>query len=216
MSTNPNGVSNSVNNPSLKKTNMAWPNIYFFSMVGPYVLIGFFILLSIFNTNIKGIFYVIGLIVVLFFSNIVNTMLPADTNITSKAMCSAFGFSSLLNDQLPFGIIVYTYTFIYLFIPMIQNFMMNFSLIFSLFMIIGADILIQFHSGCARFPAIIMSIISAIVIGMGWVILISNIMPSMLYSTDYISDKQVCSMPSEQKFKCKVYKNGELISTVAK
>ena len=61
-----------------------------------------------------------------------------------------------------------------------------------------------------------MSIISAIVIGMGWVILISNIMPSMLYSTDYISDKQVCSMPSEQKFKCKVYKNGELISTVAK
>ena len=32
-----------------------------------------------------------------------------------------------------------------------------------------------------------MSIISAIVIGMGWVILISNIMPSMLYSTDYIS-----------------------------
>lgn len=200
---------------SLNKTYMSWPNIYFFSMIGPYTLVGFFILLSIFNTNIKGIFYVVGLIVVLFFSNIVNTMLPANIDLVSKARCTAFGFSSLLNDQLPFGIIVYTYTFIYLFIPMLQNYIMNYSLLFSLIMIIGADILIQTHSQCAKIPAIIMSIIATIVIGMMWVILISQKMPSMLYSTDYSSDKQVCSMPSEQKFKCKVYKNGELISTVA-
>jgi hypothetical protein len=53
-------------------------------------------------------------------------------------------------------------------------------------------------------------------IGWGWVSIIGANSPSLLYHTDYISNKEVCSMPEESNFKCKVYKNGELISSMTK
>ena len=35
-----------------------------------------------------------------------------------------------------------------------------------------------------------------------------------LFINDFNSNKEVCSMPSEQKFKCNVYKNGTLIGNI--
>ena len=129
---------------------MQWPNIQFFTLIGPYILIGFFILLSIFNSNIKGIIYVIGLIITLFISNIISAFIPPspsdDNKFNPDAICKAFGFSKLLNQSLPLGILVYSYTFIYLFIPMIQHNMINFSLIITLLLIITTDIIIQIHN----------------------------------------------------------------------
>ena len=37
--------------------------LYLVSFVGPYVLIGFFLLLSIFNQNLKGVAYLVGICV---------------------------------------------------------------------------------------------------------------------------------------------------------
>ena len=36
----------------------------------------------------------------------------------------------------------------------------------------------------------------------------------LLYHTDYVSDKSVCSMPDKQSFKCELYKDGKLISGI--
>ena len=36
---------------------------------------------------------------------------------------------------------------------------------------------------------------------------------NLLYVGEVNSDKEVCSMPSQQKFKCRVYKNGELVGS---
>ena len=35
-----------------------------------------------------------------------------------------------------------------------------------------------------------------------------------LFFNEVSSDKETCSMPTKQKFKCAVYKNGELISNI--
>lgn len=200
--------------PQFSKGLMTWPNIQFFSLIGPYVLIGFFVLLSIFNTNLKGIMYLIGLIIMLFFTNILELFLPKEDNLASKAMCNAFGLSPLLSRTLPFGILVYAYTFTYLFIPMLETSMMNYPLLMFLMMILGTDISIQRFNSCYKLPSIMLSIISGIVVGISWSLIVNAMSPSLRYHTDYISDKKVCSMPSEQKFKCKVYKNGQLISSM--
>jgi hypothetical protein len=34
-----------------------------------------------------------------------------------------------------------------------------------------------------------------------------------LFINELISDKKVCSVPANQKFKCSVYKNGQLVSS---
>jgi len=36
---------------------------------------------------------------------------------------------------------------------------------------------------------------------------------NLLYVGEVNSDNEVCSMPSQQKFKCRVYKNGELVGS---
>lgn len=221
---NSNGTtSGSVGNEAIRKL-LPFPSIQFFSLLGPYALIAFFLFLSLFNLNIKGIMYLIGLIVVLLFSNILNTFLPLSWlgDDKSKAICSVFGVKQLLDNKvqtpgLPFGTIVYSYTFFYLLIPMIQNSMMNYAVVMALLLLLGVDILIQIQSGCTNFPLIIMSIILTTCITIIWVgFILGSYMPNVTYHTDYLSNKEVCSMPSQQKFKCNVYKNGELISSMTK
>jgi hypothetical protein len=97
---------------------------------------------------------------------------------------------------------------------MVQNRMMNYPVLFSLLLLISSDISIKLKLECVNMKGIFVALSIATVSGIAWYILIQNIAPYLLYHVDYISDKQVCSMPSQQHFKCNVYKNGELISTM--
>ena len=214
--------SSPIQGPPVKAEGMKGPNLRFFSMIGPYITVGCFLLLSIIHLNIKGVIYFIGIILLIFFSNIVNMALPpVKRGINTKhdqssiALCQAYGFS-IFNGSLPFGILVYSYTFIYLFVPMIQSTIMNYPLLMTILLLLGTDMMIQLNTKCFKLPTIIMGLVSGIIISISWVFIVALIAPDALYSlSDYASDKQVCSMPSEQNFKCKVYKNGELISQMA-
>ena len=74
---------------------------------------------------------------------------------------------------------------------------------------------IQLDTHCFKKSTLIMGLVTGIIVSVGWVFIVAALAPDALYSlSDYASDKQVCSMPSEQNFKCKVYKNGELISAM--
>ena len=190
------------------------PNFQFFSMISPYILVGFFFLLSFFNTNLKGIAYLIGLIVLLFLSGLVGAMFPGSEN--SKAVCGLFSDNLKMGSSLPFGLIVYGFTFSYLFFPMIQTTMMNYPLIIGLLMLIGIDVTFLTSKECVSFNHIMIAIAMSIIFGFVWYLCVQSVSPSLLYHVDYLSDKQVCSMPSQQKFKCSVYKNGELITTTTK
>jgi len=132
-----------------------------------------------------------------------------------KAACTMFGLK-YLDNALPFGTMVYMYTFAYLFIPMYKNNIMNIPMIFAVLLFTAVDVVLQQKNGCTSKNGIICAIIIALFIGMIYSSIIYAILPEMLYHTDYISNKVACSMPSEQKFKCQVYKNGELITTMTK
>ena len=165
--------------------------------MGPYTILGFFVVLSIFNSNIKGIVYLIGFILLYFCSSLVQI----------EPMSS--------EENMPFGTLVYGYTFSYLLFPMIQFSMMNYPLLVSMLCLMGVDVAYT-SKNAFNINKIAIAFILSILIGFFWSLIVSRMSPSMLYSTDYLSDKQVCSIPSEQTFKCKVYKNGELISTMTR
>jgi hypothetical protein len=175
-------------------------NKHFFSMLaymGPYTIIGFFVVLSIFNSNIKGIVYFIGFIILYFCSTLIQFEPTTD------------------RDNMPFGMLVYGYTFSYLLFPMIQFSMMNYPLLVSMLCLMGVDVAYMSKTKF-NINKIAIAFILSMLLGFFWSLIVSRMSPSMLYSTDYLSDKQVCSIPSEQTFKCKVYKNGELISTMTR
>ena len=188
------------------------PNLIFFSLISPYVLLGFFLLLSLFNTNIKGIVFLIGVVIMIFFSSFVSENMRG----YESSVCNVFGGIGFLGKALPLSLLVYGFTFMYLLFPMVQNRMMNYPVLFSLLLLISSDISIKLNLKCVNMTGIFVALSIATVSGILWYILIQNIAPYLLYHVDYISDKQVCSMPSQQHFKCNVYKNGELISTMTK
>ena len=194
-----------------------YPNLIFFSLISPYVLLGFFLLLSLFNTNMKGIIYLIGIIILLFISSFVKPISTSSDN-KGRTLCNVFGVANDLDltNGLPLSLLVYGFTFMYLLFPMVQNRMMNYPVLFSLLLLISSDISIKLNLKCINMTGISVALSIATVSGILWYILIQNIAPYLLYHVDYISDKQVCSMPSQQHFKCNVYKNGELISTMTK
>ena len=77
------------------------------------------------------------------------------------------------------------------------------------------DCIIKYNNKCASIPGIVMgSILGAGFGGIWFVIIHSFKQPGLLYYDDLISNKIACSRPTEQKFKCQVYKNGELIKSI--
>jgi hypothetical protein len=71
---------------------------------------------------------------------------------------------------------------------------------------------VNLHHGCTSLPFIVVTAVASSIIGTFWSLVIYNIKPELAYHIDYItSNKLACSMPSKQKFKCVVKRNGEII-----
>ena len=210
-------TNSSLNEKVYDKSNMLptmGSGFYFIAMLGPYILISFFLLLSFFNQNLKGVIYFIGIclliIVTKIFSVTIAPMMP-----TKSFKCSMFE-STLIGDGLSFSILVYFFTLGYLFIAMFRNNIMNYPMIIAILLLGGIDIVIKKSNNCTTISTSAISVFLGLLIGFIWSTIIQNNASDLLYHTDYISNKVACSMPSQQKFKCQVYKNGELISTMTK
>ena len=140
-------TSSSKKNPSM--FSMSGPSFSFLSLIGPYVLIGFFALHSIFNSNLKGFVYLFGVMILLFLSNIIKFTPYVKSDQNLKPVCTGFfGFNSILQNNVPFGVLIYTFTFVYLLIPMIQTMTINYSLLMLILLILGVDIIVQLQYSC--------------------------------------------------------------------
>ena len=156
--------------------------------------------------------------ILIFISNGIFKTFDLGLNVGSKnQICTGFFGTPMFSDKsIPFGVLIYTFTFCYLLLPMIKTSSMNFPLLMSLLLILCVDIAIHFSFGCVDASGLIVTMIIGILVGIMWSSFILYSDSDLAYHVDFISDKQVCSIPSQQKFKCKVYKNGELITTMSK
>lgn len=185
--------------------------LYFVSLVGPSVLIGFFILLSIFNQNLKGIAYFVGICVLFTLANTIAGILSIFPNDVGSKMCGGQGLFSSHNG-LAYGTLIYVFSFCYLLFPMVTNGIVNMPLLVSLVLVTVIDSYVNLREKCSEIHSVGVSIVLAALVGTLWSILIYSIKPELTYHMDYISsNKLACSLPSKQKFKCVVKQNGEII-----
>ena len=119
---------------------------------------------------------------------------------------------------------VLTFTMVYFIMPMIlvskQNKInaMNYGILGFFISYIALDMFVKMSLKC------IPTFFSAVVIGnmLGGVfcgvvavlVMYSSTLKNYLFINEVNSNKEVCSMPSKQQFKCKLYKNGELVGDV--
>ena len=206
---------NSMSNRRINHSNSMLPTpstqLYYISAVAPSVLVGFFILLSIFNQNLKGLAYLVGVCVLLQMTNVVNNMATINKPNPESMNHKTCKFVSSFNG-LPYGMQIYAFTLFYLLLPMMTNGIHNIPLLFTIVFLMIVDGSMNINQGCSTLQYIAISLIMGGIIGTIWSLIIYSVRPGLTYHTDYItSNKLACQMPSKQNFKCVVKKNGEII-----
>jgi hypothetical protein len=212
---------------------------YFFLRLAPFVLVCFFSLSSIFNQDFKGLIYLIGLIVSCFGSIISGSLVDMiNENLLIRPperpeICNLFTINGAELSRLPLGQTIFGYTFAYLIYAMIMNSSIpddvrngpwysklgSYSLIyqniptmifFSLLIIFDFSWNIQYS--CYKWHQLLIALALGAGFGLGWGMVIqSSNTDSLKYFNGY-NNKEVCSKPSKQTFRCKVYKNGVVVA----
>jgi len=197
---------------------------YLFFRLSPFIVACFFSLISIFNSDMKGLIYLVGLI----FSTAITWLFGRSiiTNNNLERMGIDFGKGSENPVQLeengipnvcnflslggfhsfskvPLGLAVLSYTFFYLLFTIASYHMEIFNLptliLFPILLL--ADIWWNISNGCFPVISCLMSLIVAGGLGVGWSAFVQKNMPKLQYLM-VGSNRQMCMKPSETYFSC--------------
>lgn len=171
--------------------------------------------LSFIFQNFKGLIYLGFLIGCCFVRSYVYMMSGSETiDKGSKSICNSVQYVEYGNPTV--SAFVFAFTIMYLSIPMFSNNYVNYWVFISLIAYFFMDIFIKIYKNCI---IKIGDLILNILLGAASATLIVSLMylggsGKYLFFNEISSDKEMCYQPSTQTFKCSVYKNGELISSL--
>jgi hypothetical protein len=213
---------------------------YLFLRLAPFVLVCFFSLSSLFNQDFKGLVYLVGLLVSCFLSMISGSMFEMfDSTILNKPenrvdeMCNILTINGAEISKLPLGQNIFGYTFAYLLFGMITNSTFpddqknrqwyektfsnslvnqNIPTIVFFCLLIAFDFLWNINNTCYHWHQLLISLVLGGAFGLLWAIIIDSTKTDSLKYFSGLNNNEVCSRPSKQTFKCKVYKGGEVIA----
>jgi hypothetical protein len=194
---------------------------YLFLRLAPFILVCFFSLASIFNQDLRGLIYLIGLLLACSsvamigkYANSYNILLPEPTQ---PELCKLITigdsdiFAALPLSQTTFG---YTFAYLMFFILKSKNNLVqqNIATIVFFPLLIFADLAWNKKNNCYRISSSMTALFVSGLIGITWAAIIeSTNSPNLPYFSG-MSNNEICSRPTKQSFKCNVYKNGKLIS----
>ena len=191
----------------------------FISLIGPFFIMFMMFTLSIFNSNFKGFVYLIGVSVMYAFISVLNKTLISSAPMKNEyhfPYCQLFG-SDTYQSIPSFNSALYIFTLAYLVLPMMHNNMFNLPLIIFFVLLFALDSVTRTsHINCTTGKGVSLGAL----IGFIWGVVYYNIIyqnddtKQFLYYDDFESNKVACMRPSKQKFKCSVYKNGELVESI--
>ena len=199
---------------------------YLFFRLAPFIIVCYFILQSVFNHDLKGVIYLVGLIISCFIAVITGSTMsnyiddPNDLkNISRKNdICS---FITLGNNgpvsKIPLGQVALSYTFFYiLYIIMkyglvVQNIA---SLILFPSLIVG-DFAWNILNGCSSSLPLGIALFIGLFFGFLWGIIIDSTGAVQLQLFNGVSNNEVCSRPSRTMYRCRVRSGNGNVGTLA-
>ena len=171
----------------------------------PFIIVCYFILLSIINTDMKGIVYLIGLIASTMMTIFIGNGLVGKPNSTNKdVLCDIVTINHIAGiSNIPISLTIYCFTLSYLLYTIIAiNITFLFRAVvpvFALIVLIIMDISWISTKKCFQQNHILTAIMVSLLLGMGWGFIINKINnKSLQYFT---ADDSVCTMPKKSYFK---------------
>ena len=190
------------------------------------LLFGLFVFSIMSATLQKFLFYVVIMLLIIMFRLIVNKFSDKVDSVSLPEDCSMGMINEFIPKDVLFGTYLLSFTLFYFLTPMILLTIdsnvnsINYILVLFFMCYIFLDLAIKKQIGCTQhisYVSVAGNFFSGTLLGSGLsALLYTSPVRNLLYVGEVNSDKEVCSVPSQQKFKCRVYKNGELVgSTVA-
>ena len=186
--------------------------VVFLSFFSPIILAVSITSLSFIFQNFKGLIYLGFLIAVCVVRNYVYSMSGSVPITNDRTICTSIQYSKYGNPT--FSSFVFAFTIMYLSLPMFSNGAANFWVFSSLLCYFITDIFIKIYKNCVvKMSDLFLNIL----LGLASSALIVTLMYTggsgkYLFFNEVSSNKDICYQPSEQTFRCSLYKNGELIS----
>jgi len=189
-----------------------WNLIILFCIMSPVLLAGSMILLSFVFQNFKGFIYLGFLIAACVVRFFVYTFYGNKPLQNEAKICNVVQYSKYANGS--FSCFVFAFTITYLSIPMFSNNSVNYSLFCGLLVWFILDMFTKLYKNCASLQRdVFLNLLLGVALSSFFVIsMYAGNSGEYLFFNEVSSNKEICTMPKKQTFKCAVYKNGVLVS----
>ena len=190
--------------------------LYLFFRLAPFIVVCYFSLGSIFNQDIKGLIYLVGLLFSCFATFLVGQTIPISFSmgsdpvnpLTKKNVAPVCNLLTIGKDgsfsRIPLGVSILCFTFIYLVVIIAKNHleMTNIpTLVFFPVLILG-DLIWNMRNDCYAPFGIILAMAVGSLMGWAWSTIVDSLNKPELFFFNVGSNQSVCQRPSKQLFKC--------------
>jgi hypothetical protein len=188
--------------------------LQFFSTIAPILLIFFLVMISIFNSDMKGLVYLGAILITSLVALFMKTSIAVRPDKIPSPACYLFDFPFDLNEYIvpSFNTVFISFTLFYLALPMYYISSINYPVLVFLSGLLILDAVTKMSRGCTNFMGIAVGFLSGTLAAIAaFVIIWYSGHEDLFYFNNEPSNNVVCSRPKQQTFKCFVYKNGEII-----
>ncbi len=181
---------------------------YLFLLLFPLIIISFFMLSSIIYSDIKGIVFIIGLLIALVTTNLLGNSFSIFKFLNNKLDVCNLVHIDFLSNTLPLNQITIGFSLAYfLYIAFINNFLIrNMFIIILLFVISMGDIIWNINNSCFNYLQLFFGFILGSGFGLLWALIINSFNQKYLQYFTGIENNNQCTMPVRRTFKCKTKK----------
>ena len=188
--------------------------IVFLSFYSPIILATSLVGLSFVFQTFKGFIYLGFLLGTCVVREYIYRMAGSNPIVNDRTICTSIQYSQYGNPT--FSAFVFAFTIMYLSLPMFANDSVNFWIFSGILVYFCLDMFIKIYKGCILkmgdlFLNVLLGVFSsALIVSLMW----TGGSGKYLFFNEVSSNKEICSQPKEQTFKCSLYRNGELISGI--
>jgi hypothetical protein len=188
--------------------------VVFLSFFSPIILATGITSLSFIFQNFKGLIYLGFLIGCCIVRSYVYMISGANPFVNDRTICTSVQYSKYGNPT--FSAFVFAFTIMYLCYPMFTNGSVNFWIFTLLISYFFMDMFIKIYKKCTintgdLFLNILLGATSSAFIV---TLMYAGGSGKYLFFNETSSNKDVCYQPSKQTFKCKMFRDGQLISEI--
>jgi len=199
---------------------MSLTNIFeYISFTAPLLVVFFITLLSIAQNSLeKGIVFNMGIIILSTIVLVLKNVIKNKQSVFASPFCNILPSPFTVKDigavynapSLSSAILAFSST--YLIYPMVINNQHNFSLLVFLIGVTAINVVTEYSQKCSDIMGLILGLLVGVFFGLlYYTMLYISTKSKFVYFADSISNNVQCTKPTNQQFKCQVYKNGEVI-----